>query len=56
MNRTHIITSDEVQNRKIMTIHGAKGLEADAVFLHLGITPEIRKVILMPGEDRRAEA
>jgi len=56
INRTHIITSSEIQNRKIMTIHGAKGLEADAVFLHLGITPEIRKAILMPGEDQRAEA
>jgi superfamily I DNA/RNA helicase len=56
VNRTHIITPDEAQNRKIMTIHGAKGLEADAVFLHLGITPEIRKAILMPGEDQRAEA
>lgn len=56
MNRTCIITKEEVQNRKIMTIHGAKGLEADAVFLHLGITPEIRKAILLPGEDQRAEA
>jgi superfamily I DNA/RNA helicase len=56
VNRTHIITPNEAMNRKIMTIHGAKGLEADAVFLHLGITPEIRKAILMPGEDQRAEA
>ena len=56
INRTYLVTPDEVQNRKIMTIHGAKGLEADAVFLHLGITSEIRKAILMPGEDQRAEA
>ena len=39
-----------------MTIHGAKGLEADAVFLHLSITPEIRKAILMLGEDQQAES
>jgi superfamily I DNA/RNA helicase len=56
MNRTCIIKKEEVQNRKILTIHGAKGLEADAVFLHLGITPEIRKAILLPGEEARAEA
>lgn len=56
MNRTSLITQEEVQNRRIMTIHGAKGLEADAVFLHLGITTEIRKAILMPGEEQRAEA
>jgi superfamily I DNA/RNA helicase len=56
MNRTCFITPEEVQNRRILTIHGAKGLEADAVFLHLGITTEIRKAILLPGEEQRAEA
>jgi superfamily I DNA/RNA helicase len=56
MNRTCLITSEEVQNRKILTIHGAKGLEADAVFLHLQITREIKKAIMMPCEEQRAEA
>jgi DNA helicase-2/ATP-dependent DNA helicase PcrA len=56
MNRTCLITPEEVQNRRILTIHGAKGLEADAVFLHMSITTEIRKAILMPGEEQRAEA
>ncbi len=52
MNRTSLITPEGVQSRKILTIHGAKGLEADAVFLHLRITPEIRKAILMPGKNK----
>lgn len=56
MNRKCLITLEEVKNRRILTIHGAKGLEADAVFLHLAITTEIRRAILMPGEEQRAEA
>lgn len=56
MNRTCFITAEEVQNRKILTIHGAKGLEADAVFLHLQITSEIKKAILLPSEEQQAES
>ena len=33
-NRLNLITLQEVKNWNILTIHGAKGLEADAVFLH----------------------
>jgi DNA helicase II / ATP-dependent DNA helicase PcrA len=41
LNRTELIKWNEVKNRRIMTIHSAKGLEADAVFLHTGITKAI---------------
>lgn len=33
---------------KIQTIHGAKGGEADTVFLHTGITPKIKKAMRTP--------
>lgn len=42
--------------RNLFTIHGAKGLEADAVFLHTAITPRIQKAIAIPGEESAAEA
>lgn len=38
---------------KLTTIHGSKGLEADRVFLHTGITPTIKKGMRI---DRAAEA
>lgn len=38
---------------KVTTIHGSKGLEADRVFLHTGITPTIKKGMRT---DRAAEA
>jgi DNA helicase II / ATP-dependent DNA helicase PcrA len=41
LNKTELISWDDVENRRIMTIHSAKGLEADAVFLHTGITKAI---------------
>lgn len=55
-NRAELITSKEVKNRAVLTIHGAKGLEADAVFLHTAITPRIQKALLVPGKESQAEA
>ncbi|MGI5846254.1 MAG: UvrD-helicase domain-containing protein [Alphaproteobacteria bacterium] len=55
-NRKELITSKEVKNRAVLTIHGAKGLEADAVFLHTAITPRIQKALLSPGKESQAEA
>ncbi|MCE5227084.1 MAG: ATP-dependent helicase, partial [Porphyromonadaceae bacterium] len=43
-------------DRNLLTIHGAKGLEANAVFLHTAITPRIQKAIVIPGEESAAEA
>ena len=43
-------------SKKIMTFHGAKGLEADAVFMHTAITGRIQKSIVIPGEESAAEA
>lgn len=40
---------------KIQTIHGAKGGEADTVFLHTGITPKIKKAMRIK-EGRQNEA
>jgi len=54
--RTELITSKEVKNRMVLTIHGAKGLEANAVFLHTAITPRISKALLIPGKESKAEA
>ena len=54
--RKELITSTEVKNRNILTIHGAKGLEADAVFLHTAIPPRIQKTLLIPGKESQAEA
>lgn len=36
------ITEADLQNIQLLTIHGAKGLEADTVFLHNGITRAIQ--------------
>lgn len=46
----------ELKNVRLLTIHGAKGAEADTVFLHTGITPRIRKSICFPSGDSQAEA
>ena len=54
-NRLNLITLPEVKNRNILTIHGAKGLEADVVFLHTAITPRIQKALLIPGKESQAE-
>ena len=54
-NRLDLITLQEVKNRNILTIHGAKGLEAEAVFLHTSITPRIQKALLIPGKESQAE-
>jgi len=43
-------------SRNILTIHGAKGLEAEAVFLHTSITKNIYKNLVIPGEESAAEA
>lgn len=55
-NRDDLITFKDVKNRAVLTIHGAKGLEATAVFLHTAITPRIQKVLTIPGKESRAEA
>jgi UvrD-like helicase C-terminal domain/UvrD/REP helicase N-terminal domain len=54
--RKELITLKEVKNRAVLTIHGAKGLEATAVFLHTAITPRIQKALSIPGKESRAEA
>ncbi|WP_319506328.1 ATP-dependent helicase [uncultured Methanolobus sp.] len=56
LQRKRPILSDELQNRQVLTIHGAKGLEADTVYLHTGITPKIHRSLVLPGEDSQAEA
>jgi superfamily I DNA/RNA helicase len=56
LQRKSPIVSDELHNRKILTIHGAKGLEADSVYLHTGITPRIHRSLVFPSEDSQAEA
>jgi hypothetical protein len=43
-------------NRNILTFHGSKGLEAQAVFLHTGITKRIENALVIPGEESAAEA
>jgi superfamily I DNA/RNA helicase len=55
-NRKELISLKEVKNRVVLTIHGAKGLEAEAVFLHTAITPRIQKALLIPGKESQAEA
>lgn len=55
-SRKKVITQEEARRIRILTIHGAKGLEADDVFLHTAITPRIKKSLLIPGEDSAAEA
>lgn len=55
-NREKLVTLKEVKNRSVHTIHGAKGLEADAVFLHTAIPPRIQKALLILGKESQAEA
>ena len=55
-NRINLILLEEVKNRNILTIHGAKGLEVEAVFLHTAVTPRIQKALLIPGKESQAEA
>jgi hypothetical protein len=54
--REELITSEEVENRVVLTIHGAKGLQATAVFLHTAITPRIQKTLMKLGKELQAEA
>ena len=56
LNRNKPLDIKEAYNRKILTIHGSKGLEADAVFLHTAITPKIWKATVLPCEEYSAEA
>ncbi|MEN6290440.1 MAG: ATP-dependent helicase [Methanobacterium sp.] len=56
LDRKTFIMSWDCNNRKILTIHGSKGLEADAVFLHTSITPRINHALVIPGEESAAEA
>lgn len=55
-NRKELIDFSEAERRRVMTIHGSKGLEAIAVFLHTAITPKIQKAIVIPGKESQAEA
>ncbi|MGB3907273.1 MAG: UvrD-helicase domain-containing protein, partial [Methanomethylovorans sp.] len=50
------ISYEDLTETRLLTIHGAKGAEADTVFLHTGITPKINKSIKIPGPDSEAEA
>lgn len=50
------VTHDDLKAVRVLTIHGAKGAEADTVYLHTGITPKIKKAIAIPGPDSEAEA
>lgn len=52
----NLITANELKTRRILTIHGAKGMEADTVYLHTGITPRIKEDILIPGKNSASEA
>jgi superfamily I DNA/RNA helicase len=56
IDRKELILPQEIKNRKIMTIHAAKGLEADAAFLHTAITPTIQRGIIESSETSQAEA
>jgi superfamily I DNA/RNA helicase len=56
IHRKTPITNTELRFCRLLTIHGAKGLEADTVFLHTAITPRIRKNLVIPGEESAAEA
>jgi len=55
-DRKELIKFDEAESRRVMTIHGSKGLEAIAVFLHTAITPKILKAMVIPGKESQAEA
>ena len=50
------ISPDDLKQCQILTIHGAKGLEADTVYLHTGITPRVKKALVIPCEESEAEA
>ena len=56
IDRKELILPQELKNRKIMTIHAAKGLEADAAFLHTSITPTIQRGIIESTKGSQAEA
>lgn len=56
LDRKLPIMSWDRNNRKVLTIHGSKGLEADAVFLHTAITARINHNLVIPGEESAAEA
>jgi len=55
-DRRELIDFKEARNRRVMTIHGAKGLEALGVFLHTAITQKIKRAIVIPKGESRAEA
>jgi superfamily I DNA/RNA helicase len=50
------VTHEDLKEVRVLTIHGAKGAEADTVYLHTGITPKIKRSIAIPGPDSEAEA
>jgi DNA helicase-2/ATP-dependent DNA helicase PcrA len=56
MDRKNIIPYQEAKNRRLMTIHTSKGLEADAVFLHNGVSPAVESSIYGNTEQSQAEA
>lgn len=56
ISRSTPISAQERKNVSILTIHGSKGLEADAVFLHTAITSRIHSALLKPGKEMEAEA
>jgi superfamily I DNA/RNA helicase len=50
------MTLDDARNRRLMTIHAAKGGEAQAAFLHTAIPPVVNKALMIPGAESQAEA
>jgi DNA helicase II / ATP-dependent DNA helicase PcrA len=55
-DRKELIEYSEAANRRVMTIHGAKGLESLAVFLHTSITRKIKQAIIKDVKESQAEA
>lgn len=47
-NQMPKLTSNDIQKTQTLTIHGAKGMEADTVLLHNEITPSINRSMLIP--------
>ncbi|MGB9131572.1 MAG: ATP-dependent helicase [Methanosarcina sp.] len=56
IDRKDFISYDEAKQNRVMTIHSSKGLEADAIFLHTGMTPAIQRSMRGSLELAEAEA
>lgn len=56
LDRQSVITEDDVNSVRLMTIHGSKGLQANGVFLHTYIPPRVFNAILSSDDEAAAEA